>query len=527
MKSYLTTLLLFIFSLFGSAQVIHFDSIYDETVKDLIVVNPERALLNVEYLNAMSESNSEKLIAILLKADSLRVHGIKHQAISTLNIADSIATIEEDYISLTKINILIATIYREVKLQKTGTEYLDKARLMSDKIENKNLKLEAKGLIEQESAYGEKENKNYQNSIEHIRKSNTYFRNAKGKVPALYLLSMNSSIIAENYIKLNKADSAFFYLHKSISYLEKTKTTSRLLRGNIYKGFGETYFSIKSYDEAEIYFLKAKDIADESNFMELKIKVNHLLSKLYKKLSQNDQYIKYNEAYIDLMSDDIKSRKIIADKLVNKLHQNDLKRRIKKRNKRYITIASISSLSILIILMSTYIYRRKRNYKKFQAFLVEKWEYDSFTKSPKKTDDDKNYMSDEKALSILKSLTKLEESEFFLDKQISLNVLSAKMGINQRYLTYVIKKHYETDFASYVNELRIDYIIKQLKNNPKYLKYKISYLAEECGFSSHSRFTINFKKVTGTTPSVFINYISKENKNKADKSNKKDTPDEA
>lgn len=166
--------------------------------------------------------------------------------------------------------------------------------------------------------------------------------------------------------------------------------------------------------------------------------------------------------------------------------------------------------------MSAYIYNRNKNHRKFQAFLKEKLKYDSLDKSSQSNNEDKSYMSDEKLLSIIKSLAKLEKSEFYLDKDISLNVLSAKMGINQRYLTYVIKKHHKTDFASYINELRINYIVQQLKNNPKYLKYKISYLAEECGFSSHSRFTINFKKVTGTTPSVFINYITEENKMKSE-----------
>lgn len=122
------------------------------------------------------------------------------------------------------------------------------------------------------------------------------------------------------------------------------------------------------------------------------------------------------------------------------------------------------------------------------------------------------YMNKSTEEKILKNLKALEKTSFFLDKNLSLNVLAGKMGINQRYLTYVIKKNKKTDFASYINSLRIQYIVKCLEENPEYLNYKISYLAEEAGYSSHSRFTINFKKVTGLIPSVFIQKIKDKKK---------------
>lgn len=119
----------------------------------------------------------------------------------------------------------------------------------------------------------------------------------------------------------------------------------------------------------------------------------------------------------------------------------------------------------------------------------------------------KEYISKEKENKILKQIKEFEKKKFFLNKDISLNVLSANFGVNHRYLSYVINKHMETDFSSYVNELRVKYIVDCLKKNPRYLQYKISYLAEKCGFASHSRFTITFKKVTGVSPSSYINTL--------------------
>lgn len=119
-------------------------------------------------------------------------------------------------------------------------------------------------------------------------------------------------------------------------------------------------------------------------------------------------------------------------------------------------------------------------------------------------EDHKYYISKEKETEILMSIEDFEDSLDFLEKDFCLNDLAKNIGVNQRYLSYVINKHKEMSFTSYINELKINYIVNCLKTDAKYLEYKISYLAEQCGFASHSRFTITFKKVTGEAPSDFI-----------------------
>jgi len=46
-----------------------------------------------------------------------------------------------------------------------------------------------------------------------------------------------------------------------------------------------------------------------------------------------------------------------------------------------------------------------------------------------------------------------------------------------------------------------------LYEEPKHREYKISYLAELCGFSSREVFTTIFKKETGISPSYFIDHL--------------------
>jgi AraC-like DNA-binding protein len=93
---------------------------------------------------------------------------------------------------------------------------------------------------------------------------------------------------------------------------------------------------------------------------------------------------------------------------------------------------------------------------------------------------------------------------------MSLALLASQLDTNTKYLSEVINKYKGKNFNVYINELRINYIVSKLKTNPMYLNYKVSYLADECGFSSHSSFSTVFKNCTGIKPNVFIQFLMKD-----------------
>ncbi|WP_296142763.1 helix-turn-helix transcriptional regulator [uncultured Flavobacterium sp.] len=111
---------------------------------------------------------------------------------------------------------------------------------------------------------------------------------------------------------------------------------------------------------------------------------------------------------------------------------------------------------------------------------------------------------------ILKQLNSFERKQKFLSPNVSLSTMAGDFGTNVAYLSAAIKKHKQTNFNAYINELRIDYIIMRLKTSPEYSTYKIAYLAEECGFSSHTVFIRIFTEKTGLTPSKFISFLKTE-----------------
>jgi AraC-like DNA-binding protein len=133
--------------------------------------------------------------------------------------------------------------------------------------------------------------------------------------------------------------------------------------------------------------------------------------------------------------------------------------------------------------------------------------------SEKKQEPKKNVILKETEEHILNKLKKFENSKRFINKDISLAVLAGQLDSNTKYLSEIINSHYQVNFNTYINKLRINYIIEKLKNDPNFINYKISYLAENCGFSSHSSFATVFKSITGISPVKFIELLNDEKEN--------------
>ncbi|NPA07437.1 MAG: helix-turn-helix domain-containing protein [Chlorobi bacterium] len=120
-------------------------------------------------------------------------------------------------------------------------------------------------------------------------------------------------------------------------------------------------------------------------------------------------------------------------------------------------------------------------------------------------------MTSETEAKLLELLNDFEKGTSFTNKNMSLSFLAGELNTNTKYLSHLINRHKNSDFKTYINRLRINYIVDKLINDEKYRQYKISILAEECGFSSHSKFASVFKQMTDHSPSVYIKLLDVEN----------------
>ena len=114
---------------------------------------------------------------------------------------------------------------------------------------------------------------------------------------------------------------------------------------------------------------------------------------------------------------------------------------------------------------------------------------------------------------LLRKLELFEKNKGFIKKDVNLALLSKQFETNTKYLSEIIKTHRQKQFNSYLNELRVNYIVNRLQNEPKYINTKVSYLASDCGFASHSTFTTTFTQIMNESPSAFIKRIKAEQKN--------------
>lgn len=109
-------------------------------------------------------------------------------------------------------------------------------------------------------------------------------------------------------------------------------------------------------------------------------------------------------------------------------------------------------------------------------------------------------------LNIMDKLSEFEHTKGFL-KHVSLHSLAKKLQTNPRYLSKIINIHYEKNFSSYINDLRIKYLLKELQKDNSLKTYTIKVLAKKLGFTSTEVFSKTFKKHTGINPSNYLNSL--------------------
>lgn len=179
-----------------------------------------------------------------------------------------------------------------------------------------------------------------------------------------------------------------------------------------------------------------------------------------------------------------------------------------------IVIVFLIVVSIIIFILLNENKKKVGEYRKKYEELLEKFKQKELEHRIDSTNDTvaRNEMayiiSSETEQRILKKLDRFESSEKFLKKGISIGYLSNNFNTNPKYLSDIIKKYKGRNFNAYINSLRINYIVHHLSINSKYSEYKISYLAEECGYASSQVFVLAFKKEKGVTPSDFISKLN-------------------
>ena len=90
----------------------------------------------------------------------------------------------------------------------------------------------------------------------------------------------------------------------------------------------------------------------------------------------------------------------------------------------------------------------------------------------------------------------------FLNENLRLSDVAKEVGVSTNDLSYFINQTYQKNFYKYVNDFRIAYACKLLRDE-SYHKYTIVAIGFESGFNSKSTFNQVFKELTNLTPSAY------------------------
>ncbi len=82
---------------------------------------------------------------------------------------------------------------------------------------------------------------------------------------------------------------------------------------------------------------------------------------------------------------------------------------------------------------------------------------------------------------------------------LSLDQISAHLGLHPQYFSSFFKKHFQMGFLDYVNLYRVNHSLSALQNPSK----TILDIALSCGFHSHKTYSNAFKRVYGVLPSQY------------------------
>lgn len=362
--------------------------------------------------------------------------------------------------------------------------------------------------------------RNYPEAIKNLNTSNQYLTvNNKENT----ILSWENKIFRASYlIRQNKLEEAKKLLENVI---HDSNENDPFIKAFAYENLSRYYFQKEEYAEAIKNLDKGLLEINNLPYNNIKIVFYELFTRNYLALNNDEKYNYYNNLYTDLKTK-LDANKKEGIQYIVKLVETYNKKNIeiqKQKKIRQFRNTTIIVLFFVLGIIAYFLYesRSSKDLKKQLSFFEKQKEREKsmqiqadkiqagIEKEKENIEKETPKVSKEKEDEILQKLKEWELSTNFLNKNMSISILSAQTEINTKYLSEVINSNKGKNFNGYINELRINHIAFLLKNDPAYLNYKVSYLAEYSGFSSHGAFTNVFKSVTGMSPNHYIQEIVK------------------
>lgn len=497
-----------------------FDKRYTEVFQKMGGISKESSEKSVDSLIKISSNPYQKSKSLMLKAIMNIISDHKSEALFYAIESEKEANESGVLHMQVRTAGFLSTLFIDAGLYEEALVYINKAERVNEKMKDSPEYSITQLKINDERAFYEYQNNNYKKAIVIREKSKALIDKMDKEDQPSHLLYHHESMGA-NYIGLEAYEKAREHFNISLTLMEST--SNKLLEPKLYNGLAQVELHAKNFPKALEYLNKAADILKSNQEDGVQIMIYKSFANYYKAIGMHKEALEYEELYSNAFNEKTITTQKVFNELIKKSNETS---EINQTKINYLISFSILALLLIVVLVIRLIYTRKRERIKYEELIkninsdlplnIHSQNETNIENKKELFEEQKKgpIMSKETEERILDDLAKLETELFFTQKDISISLVAIKLNTNIRYLSYVINANRGKSFNNYINELRIRYIIKKIQTNPQYLDYKLSYLAEEAGFSSHSKFASIFKVFTGLSPSTFINHIRKENSKK-------------
>lgn len=487
--------ILFLAPIFVFAQKSDFSNLLQEAQNKLYNQPKEAAKISEYIVNHTTDLNTQATATLLLAKSYYIRRNYSESAKHALK-AQKLSNETQDISLKTETKVFTIGLLQELELINAAINLWTEVTKIQES--DKSLLDWTEAKRKQYLGFVAFEEKDYDIAIKNLEESETLFK----KTGALEDAANTTFLLISAYIHNHEYDIAK-------ATIEKQSIVNNYHKILIQKLLGDLYFNLKDYPTAiENYQIALEQVANFSN-KNLEASILNNLSQAYVSIDNAPNFLEIKQKF-NQVSSEIKNDKSNAVSLI----YNFISTQEKEHSEQQIYSATrnlyLSLLLLLIIvvvgLSVFFIYHTKaKGYKILSSYLLAKPKEE--IEPDKKANVSKNQIPEETRQHILEKLEEFEAGQEYINPDMSIALLASELNINTRYLSEIINRYKGNNFNGYINELRINYIIQKLKTDSVFLNYKISYLAEACGFSSHSRFATAFKNVTGVSPTIFVDFI--------------------
>lgn len=521
MRFFSGILFLLCFCFLAKAQESHGPGLRDQAY-GLLGENPKQAVKIGEHLLKTADSEADIADANFLIAQSYRAQGKCNQALvygfRAKEKAQSCGLVAQQI----DIALFLSEILRNLQLDTQASQLLKSAQALADAQASGAIKTRTYAKATLETGCDALDRGNPKKALPLLGKADKALAGLSGNERA-HLLAKLHICKGKAFSMLMQYDSAAVCFKRAGNYLRQQKNKNFLDGALLLRETAQLEFQQQHYPKAIGLLLEASQMAQKIQHPDLLKDIYKQLAINYLALDNRQKYHDYNQKFLTLSSD-LETRESDATNTAFNLISKDQELRLSESGKKFAALlyAALACFVLVLLFGILQLARNRMRQKRYREIInylesAKNAAIGDKAESAAKKEPAKNLViSTETEQNILARLKKFEASGKFTQREMSLAMLAAQLDTNTKYLSEIINKQYQDNFNTYINKLRIGYIIEKMKTEPAYLNYKISYLAEESGFSSHSSFATVFKSITGIAPTTFIEFLKEEATHKSD-----------